>query len=129
MQRSLTASVRFLANMNISPKTVTALRQQGWEIIRLSDLLPVDATDEEVLELARREDWVVITQDLDFSTLVALSGYDRPSLITLRLSVSDPETVTQRLLEVLPQIEQFLRKGCAVTIEDIAVRVRHLPIR
>jgi len=123
------ADIRFLANMNISPKTVAILRPQGWETIRVSDLLPVDATDDEILELARREDRVVVTQDLDFSALLALGGYDRPSLITLRLSVSDPQTVTRRLLEVLPHMEQSLRDGCAVTIEDIAVRVRQLPIR
>ncbi len=123
------ADIRFLANMNISPKTVAVLQHHGWEMIRVSDLLPVDATDEEILELARREDRMVVTQDLDFSALLALSGYDRPSLITLRLSVSDPETVTRRLLEVVPRMEQFLREGYAVTIEDIAVRVRQLPIR
>ena len=123
------ADIRFLANMNISPKTVAILKLQGWETIRVSDLLPVDATDDEILELARREDRVVVTQDLDFSALLALGGYDRPSLITLRLSVSDPQTVTRRLLEVLPHMEQSLRDGCVVTIEDIAVRVRQLPIR
>jgi hypothetical protein len=40
--------------------------------------------------------------DLDFSALLALGGYDQPSLITLRLAMSDPETVTRRLLGVLP---------------------------
>jgi predicted nuclease of predicted toxin-antitoxin system len=88
----------------------------------------VDAPDQEVLQLARREGKVVVTQDLDFSALLALGGYDRPSLITLRLSVSDPETVTRRLLEVLPQVEQCLQEGCVVTIEDVAVRIRQLPI-
>lgn len=120
---------RFLANMNISPKTVAALRQQGKDIVRVSELLPVNAPDQEILQLARREDRVVVTQDLDFSALLALGGYGRPSLITLRLSVSDPEAVTRRLLEVLPQVEQRLREGCAVAIEDVAVRVRQLPIR
>jgi predicted nuclease of predicted toxin-antitoxin system len=81
------------------------------------------------LDFARREGRVVVTQDLDFSSLLALGGYDRPSLITLRLSVSDPDTVTRRLLEVLPVIEQVLKEGCAVTIEDVSVRVRKLPIR
>lgn len=122
------AGVRFLANMNISPKTVVALRQQGWDIVRVPEFLPVDASDQEILQLARQEDRVVVTQDLDFSALLALDGYDRPSLITLRLSASDPETVTQRLLEVLPYVERCLREGCAVTIEDVIVRVRLLPI-
>ena len=70
----------------------------------------------------------MVTQDLDFSALLALGGYDRPSLISLRMSVSDPEAITRSLLRMFPQIEQVLREGCAVTIEDIAVRVRRLPI-
>jgi predicted nuclease of predicted toxin-antitoxin system len=114
--------------MNISPKSVDTFRQRGFDVIRVSQHLPVTASDETVLELARQEGRVVVTQDLDFSTLLALGGFDRPSLITLRLSVSDPETVTLRLLDVLPQIEVLLAQGCAVTVEDAAVRVRRLPI-
>jgi len=90
--------------------------------------LPVNASDLEILDLARQEGRVVVTQDLDFSALLALEGYNRPSLITLRLSVSNPDTVTQKLLEILPQMEQVLQEGCAVTIEDMLVRVRRLPI-
>ncbi len=98
------------------------------DIIRVSELLPIDAPDEEILELARREGRTVITHDLDFSALLALGGYDRPSLITLRLSDGDPEVVTRRLLEVLPQMESRLQHGCAATVDDAAVRVRKLPI-
>ena len=90
--------IRFLANMNISPKSVDALRRQGWDIVRVSELLPVNAPDQEVMELARQQGRVVITQDLDFSAVLALGGHDRPSLITLRLSVSDPDIVTAKLL-------------------------------
>jgi predicted nuclease of predicted toxin-antitoxin system len=115
--------------MNISPKTVEALRRQGWNIIRVSEILPADVSDQEILESARQEDRIVITQDLDFSALLALGGYHSPSLITLRLSVSDPETVTRRLLDTPLRIEQALREGCAVTIEDVTMRVRKLPIR
>lgn len=104
-----------LADMNISPKTVKALQHYGWDIIRVSQFLPANASDREILQLARQKDMIVVTQDLDFSALLALGGYRRPSLITLRLPISDPETVTQRLLEVLPQIEQVLLEGCATT--------------
>jgi len=120
--------LRFLANMNISPKTVDALNRQAWDIVRVSNLLPVDTPDHRILEYARQEDRIIVTQDLDFSTLLAVGGHTRPSLITLRLSASDPETITRRLLEVLPRIEDALFRGCAVTIENVAVRIRHLPI-
>jgi len=120
--------IRFLANMNISPKSVDALRRQGWDILRVSELLPLNASDQEILDLDRQEGRVVVTQDLDFSTLLALGGYNRPGLITLRLSVSDPDAVTEKLQEVVPQFEESLQEGSVVTIEDVAVRVRKLPI-
>jgi len=123
------APVRFLADMNISPMTVDALAAEGEDIVRVSNLLPRNASDVDILELARQQDRVLITQDLDFSALLALGGYDRPSLITLRLLDTAPTVVTERLSQVLPQIEAALRLGCAVTVEDQSVRIRRLPIR
>ncbi len=76
----------------------------------------------DILELARRQERVVITQDLDLSTLLALGGHACPSLITLRLTAR-----TRILLEVLPQFDEVLREGCAMTIEDATLRVRRLP--
>jgi len=122
------ATLRFLADMNISPKTVRLLQEQGWDILRVSEVLPSSAKDLEVLAFARRKQRVVITQDLDFSVLLALSGYSSPSLVTLRLPFPEPETVARRLLEVVPQVESFLLRGCAVTVEEHAVRIRRLPI-
>ncbi len=80
-----------LADMNLSPVTVNSLREEGWDILRVSSLLAANASDAEILELARRQDRVVVTQDLDFSALLALGGHARPSLVTLRLSNTDPE--------------------------------------
>ena len=121
--------LRFVADMNISPKTVAHLRQQGWDILRVSQVLPMDAEDSEILEFARQQNRVVVTQDLDFSSLLALGGYAKPSLITFRLLVSDPETITRKLLAIVPQIEDALEEGCAVTINDLTARVRRLPIQ
>jgi len=122
------AATRFMADMNLSPRTVAALREHGWDVIRVSELLPANAADVEILELARRQGRAVITHDLDFSTLLALGGHARPSLITLRLTSTDPDAVTRRLLDVLPQFDELLREGCAMTIEDATLRVRRLPI-
>jgi len=123
------APLRFVADMNISPLTVNVLAAEGMDIVRVSSLLPVNAAEESILGLAREQGRVVITQDMDFSARLALGGYQQPSLVTLRLLNTDPEVVTEKLRQVLPQIEAALRRGCAVTIEDRAVRVRQLPIR
>jgi predicted nuclease of predicted toxin-antitoxin system len=120
--------MRLLANMNSSPIVVSDLRDLGWDILRVSDLLPANSPDDTVLELARLEGRVLISQDLDFSRLLALGGFDSPSLITLRLTRSDPGTVTGRLREILASIDDLVRDGCAVTVDDDFVRFRRLPI-
>ncbi|MHC5732972.1 MAG: DUF5615 family PIN-like protein, partial [Nostoc sp.] len=70
-----------------------------------------------------------VTQDLDFSMLLALGGYNQPSLVTLRLSLTDPGIITKRLMNTILQVEQILKEGSAVTIEDATVRTRRLPMR
>ncbi|MBC7217456.1 MAG: DUF5615 family PIN-like protein [Candidatus Caldatribacterium sp.] len=114
--------------MNISPETVKLLQEHGWDILRVSEVLLAGATDLEVLEFARREQRILITQDLDFSALLALSGYSCPSLVTLRLPLPEPEVVALRLLKVIPEIEPLLLEGGAVTVEENVVRIRRLPI-
>ena len=121
-------SLRFLIDMNLPSKTVTNLQQQDWDVRRVSQVLPMDAEDSEILEFARQQNRVIITQDLDFSSLLALGGYEKPSLITFRLSMPDSEIITRKLLDIVPHIEDRLAEGCAVTIDDRSVRVRRLPI-
>ncbi|MCA6501233.1 MAG: DUF5615 family PIN-like protein [Pseudanabaena sp. M135S2SP2A07QC] len=121
-------NIRLLADVHISPKTVGDLQKQGYEIMRSSEVLPANAPDINILEFARIENWVVLTQDLDFSMLVALSKYSQPSLITLRLSSAKPDIVTKRLLDVLSQIEKALQEGSAITVQDESIRIRKLPV-
>ncbi len=121
-------AARLLADMSISPATVSSLQQHGWDIVRVSKFMPANVSDHAVLAFARHTGRVLVTQDLDFSTLLAVRGYRSPSVITLRLSSSDPDTITRRLLSILPAIEERLQEGCAVTVDDQAVRIRRLPI-
>ncbi|MCY7408625.1 MAG: DUF5615 family PIN-like protein [Alkalinema sp. CAN_BIN05] len=122
-------TLRFIADVHISPLTVTTLRLAGYDIVRVPDILPRASPDSMILEFARIENRIMLTQDLDFSVLVALGRYVQPSLITLRLSSAQPDFVSQRLLSILPELEQPLIEGYAITIEDNSVRLRKLPIR
>ncbi len=124
----MTRPVRLLADMNISPQTVALLQQRGWNVIRVSERLPIHASDWEVLRLARQEDRILITLDLDFSTLLAISGWSNPSLITLRLRRVDPQTVAHYVDYVLKQFGEQLLEGYAISVDEQRVRLRPLPI-
>ena len=39
------ASLRFLVDMNLPSKAVTNLQQQGWDVLRVSQVLPMNAAD------------------------------------------------------------------------------------
>ena len=121
--------LQILADMNISPLTVQALRDAGWEAHRVSTQLSEDVSDESILVHAAETDQIVCTQDLDFSALLAVTGRTHPSLVTLRLSNTAPRIVTKRLLDVLPTVTDDLHQGAVVLIEDRAVRVRSLPMQ
>jgi predicted nuclease of predicted toxin-antitoxin system len=122
------AKLKYLADMNISPLTVGILCHKGYDILRVNAVLASSATDEAILAYSRERDYVVITEDMDFSALLALGGHERPSLVSLRLSFSDPESVADRLVHCLPLCEKALAEGAVVSVSDDIIRTRCLPI-
>ena len=121
--------VGFLANMNISPITVEALRNHGWDIIRVSEVMDEKSKDIDVLVYAQKQNKVVITQDLDFSQILALRGYAKPSLINLRFENASPDFVTARIIDVVSSMEKELEEGVVVTVDKTSARYKNLPIR
>lgn len=117
--------MKLLADLNIAPRTVSFLRGKGYDVTRVSD---ANGADSRIVELARQQGRAVLTQDLDFSAIVALSGETDPSVISLRLGSSRVDDVNTRLAVVLPVIAHDVSAGAIVTVEDGRVRSRLLPI-
>ena len=104
------------------------LKSHAFDICRVSDFVPANTDDSEILELARTKDMTIITQDLDFSTLIASSANTRPSLVSVRLRDNRPERVAEILAKVLPSVESDLIIGAIATVEDAGIRLRFLPV-
>jgi predicted nuclease of predicted toxin-antitoxin system len=90
--------------------------------------MPASASDEEIISCAAGEQRCVITQDLDFSALMALSGCRSPSNITLRLASARVDHVNDVLERALPQCVDDVTAGSLITIEDHGIRCRSLPL-
>ncbi len=121
--------MKILADAHISPRTVRFLRSCGHEVVRLSEVLPSDARDSELIEYARAHKRVILTQDLDFSAIIALSKQSLPSVISLRLSDSRVEAVNLLLERVLPRLEREVADGALISVGEERVRIRRLPLR
>ena len=121
--------IEFLADMNISPVTVKQLKNRGWNIVRVSEIMDETSTDATIINYAREHNKVIITQDLDFSLLLAVWGYEKPSVINLRVDNADSDFITKRIIDVVALMEKELLEGIVVTVDETSVRYRNLPIR
>jgi len=87
------------------------------------------STDEEIFELARSEDRVLVSADTDFGTLLALGRTAKPSVVIFRrTSGRRPEAQAKLLLDCLPDVRESLERGSVVVIEETRLRIRSLPI-
>jgi predicted nuclease of predicted toxin-antitoxin system len=120
--------VRFLADMGISGRTVTWLRQLGHDAVHLRDLGWQRATDAEAMARAAHEGRIILTMDLDFGYLLSVSQQRTPSVILFRLSDERSSMVNARLSEVLDRCTEALEMGAIISVSDSAIRVRQLPL-
>jgi predicted nuclease of predicted toxin-antitoxin system len=77
-------AINFIADVHLSPITVNQLKINGYKVVRVTDFLPPNSPDDQIIELARKRKSVILTQDLDFSALIAQSGKSLPSVVSLR---------------------------------------------
>lgn len=114
--------------MGISPRTVDELRQQGHDVVHLIEQGLERLVDRDILVKARNEERILLTVDLDFAQLSALSGEPFPSVILFRLGNVSRDVLEVRLAEVLSQCAEDLETGAIVSVRDEVFRVRSLPI-
>lgn len=121
--------MKLLVDMNLSPKWADHLRQAGFEAAHWSKLGAANATDHEIMAYARRSGHVVLTHDLDFSSILAATGGDGPSVVQVRSDDVSPESIGEPVVRALRQMAAELRAGALVMIDPARTRLRLLPLR
>jgi predicted nuclease of predicted toxin-antitoxin system len=61
--------LRFLADENIFPSTLQLIRSKGHDVLDIKEANFNGITDAEVIELARKEDRVLLTLDMHFTNI------------------------------------------------------------
>jgi len=115
--------------MGLACSTVVFLRAQGHDAIHLREQGLQRLTDDEIVEKARSEDRVILTHDLDFGRIVAVSRAGVPSVVTFRLDDMRPAQVNRYMAQVLARFTRQLEAGALVSVNEQSIRVRPLPVR
>jgi predicted nuclease of predicted toxin-antitoxin system len=120
--------MRFLADMGISQSTVKWLRKKGYDATHLREEGLHELSDVEIIRKARKEDRTIITCDLDFGYIMAISGDIAPSLIIFRLDDETPHNINHKLALILDESCNALENGAIISVGETRYRVRLLPI-
>lgn len=120
--------MKFLVDMNLSPRWVAWLVSLGHEACHWSDIGPPDATDSTILAWARTQGTVVLTHDLDFGDILAATGGSSPSVVQLRSGSLAVDALGPLVERALRAADAELAAGALVTIDAARHRVRLLPL-
>jgi predicted nuclease of predicted toxin-antitoxin system len=88
----------------------------------------MEDSDATIMAHARTHAEIVLTSDLDFGTLLALSGDQGPSVIQLRAPILAPEVLGLRVLECLTRFQTQLETGALIVLDNRKSKIRLLPI-
>jgi predicted nuclease of predicted toxin-antitoxin system len=120
--------MQFLADMGISLRTVEWLREKGYNFVHLRDEGLQRLPDPEILEKARLESRILLTIDLDFAQLLAISRSSLPSVILFRLGNDNYNQINDCLNILLESYTEDLQSGSMISVNSKSFRVRKLPI-
>lgn len=120
--------MRLLVDMKLSPSWVAFLLSNDLEADHWSDVGNPTASDEEIMRYAFERDMIVMTNDLDFSAILASGGGTKPSVVQLRTFDLRPSKIDEHAVAAMRQVEDQLAKGAVLTIDMSGVRLRLLPL-
>ena len=121
--------MKLLVDMNLSPSWVGWLTRHGFEAVHWSTIGAATALDYEILSWARGHGFVVLTNDLDFSAILAATSGHAPSVVQLRTQDLLSEAAMAIAASALEVHRDDIERGALLSIDEGGTRVRMLPLR
>ena len=121
--------MKLLIDMNLSPRWVNLLNDAGIEATHWSTLGATNAPDVEIAAFARTNNYVVLTHDLDFGTILAVTQGDKPSVVQIRSEDLSPNVIGKPVINAFRQMSAELNEGALLTIDPSRTRLRLLPLQ
>lgn len=121
--------MKLLVDMNLSPRWIDLLTRSHFEAVHWSNVGSPHALDEEIMTYAARHDYVVVTNDLDFGAILAVTHGAKPSVLQIRSENLSPDVIGVQTINALTQLAEQLNEGALVTVDPLRTRVRLLPLK
>ncbi len=116
--------MRFLADESCDSIIIRALREAGYDIVAVSEIIP-GGEDSAVIELALREKRILLTEDKDFGQLVYAHAQETAGVIFLRFPNSARERISKDVCTLARKQGEKLT-GSFVTVQPGRIRISHI---
>jgi len=116
--------LKFLVDESTGIKIFNALKEKSYDVKYVSFIIP-QASDEEVLNFAEKENRILITDDKDFGELIFRLMKPTSGVILMRLKIDLAEYRIKYLLNLLENFGEKLKDNFVVLTEDQA-RIRKI---
>jgi predicted nuclease of predicted toxin-antitoxin system len=120
--------MRLLIDMNLTPTWVEFFALHGVEAVHWSSVGRATEPDVAIMKYAQTNGYVILTNDLDFGTLLAHTRNHSPSVILIRARLLIPRTIGQTILSILHQHQIAIDAGALIIVDDYRHKLRLLPI-
>lgn len=121
--------MRFVVDQAVSPVLAEWLRSVGHDAFHVRERGLSRLRDQDIFALATEEGRVIVTADLDFSRIVALSGRLEPGLVLFRAGNISDQDMLRLLKEVLLHVSASVLEHAVVVVDLHGLRVAPLPLR
>jgi len=121
--------VKFVVDMNLAPSWAARLTRLGFEAVHWSTIGAAAAPDDQILAWAAEHDYVVITNDLDFSAILAATSGQAPSVLQVRTQDLMSEAAVNFVATAVDAFRSDIEAGALLSIDETGTRVRMLPLR
>jgi predicted nuclease of predicted toxin-antitoxin system len=119
--------VKFLLDQGLPRSAAEALGQLDFEVLHTGAIGMATASDQDILERARREGEIVVTLDADVHVLLALSNAATPSVIRVRIEGLKGSDIAAVVSRVVAACEEDLVAGAMLTIDPNSIRAVNEP--
>ena len=114
--------------MNLSPAFIELFDEKGIDAHHWLEFGDPRTSDADILDFAKKNNFIILTHDLDFGSILAAGKSNAPSVLQLRTQNILPAKVIQLLLKALEDFASELNRGALITIDKNNARARILPI-
>ena len=121
--------MRIIVDMCLPPALCEVLKDAGHDARHWTATGHPKAMDLEIMRWALENSAVVITHDLDFGDMLALTAAAGPSVIIIREEDVSSEHISGPVLRVLQQFADELERGSLISMTCVLARTRALPLR